>query len=103
MPTDFEIFTFIAGLMFTVLILAVGHWFPWQLTRIQAYSYGTVAILVGFAIWRGLLGDWHTPLGLLIIASAGGIVVKLAYSADHVIRRVKLADMLEQVDDARKE
>lgn len=99
---NFELFAFVFGAVFTVLILAVGHWFPWRLTRIQAYCYGTASILAGFSIWRLLVGDWHTPAGLLLIAVLSGITVKLAYTTDHTIKRLQVADMYEKVDDARE-
>ena len=72
---------------------------PWDLTRIQSYGYGTVAIWIGFAIWRLPVGDWLTPIGLLVLAVLGGITVWLAYSADYVVKRLRQAEMHEAIDD----
>ena len=98
-----EVLTFAFGSTVTILVLAVGHWFPWDLTRIQAYIYGTAAILLGFTIWRLPLGDWLTPLGLAIIAALGGVAVLLAYGTDKLVQRIRIAEMWEAVDDAREE
>jgi len=98
-----QVLTFAAGSTITILLLTTGHWMPWQLTRIQAYIYGTVSILIGFAVWRLPLSDWLTPLGLLIIALLGGATVKLAYTTDSITREVREARMRRRVDDAREE
>ena len=97
---QFEILAFAAGSTITILLLTTGHWMPWDMTRIQAYVYGTVSILTGFSIWRLVLGDWLTPLGLLIIAVLGGATVKLAYTTDDTIREVREARMRREVDEA---
>lgn len=99
MPAQFEILTFGFGSTVTILLLTTGHWMPWTLSRIQAYIYGTVAIWIGFTIWRLPLGDWLTPLGFLVISILGGVTVKLAYSTDYVVKRMRQAEMHEAIDD----
>ena len=94
-----EIPAFAAGTIFTILLLTTGHWMPLRLSRIQAYIYGTASILAGFAVWRLAKGDWLTPAGLAIIAVAGGVTVKAAYTADDVTKRVSQARMAEAADD----
>lgn len=90
-----------AGALLTVLVLAVGHWFPWprRLSRIQAYVYGVSSILAGFAVWRLLNGDWVTVVGLGVIAGAGGVTVVGAYRLDDVVRMVRQAWKAEGSDD----
>lgn len=90
-----------AGALLTALVLAVGHWFPWvrKLPRVRAYVYGVVSIWLGFAVWRFLNGDWRSPVGLVIIASAGGATVIGAYWIDDIVVRVRQARKAEMVDD----
>lgn len=91
--------SFAFGAMLTLLLLAVGHWFPWprRLTRIQAYIYGVTCITSGFSLWRLLMGDWLTTIGLWLLAIGGGIVVIGAYWIDDVIVRLRKADKGETV------
>jgi hypothetical protein len=85
----FSIWLAVGGIL-TTLILLVGHWFPWrdwlgrELTRIEAYVYGTLAITLGFAVWRISIGDWITPAGLLLIDVASGAGVTASYLADRM-------------------
>lgn len=90
-----------AGVVLTVLLLLVGHWLKWprRLGKIQAYSYGTLSIWLGFATWRGLGGDWVTPAGLAVIVVAAGIAVKGAYVYDSVTLRWRQAERAERADD----
>ena len=85
---------FAFGAMLTLLLLAVGHWFPWpkRLTRIQAYIYGVSCITLGFSLWRLLNGDWLTTVGLWLMAIGGGIVVIAAYWIDDLTIRLRKAD-----------
>lgn len=96
-----EVGTLLVGVALTVGLLAVGHWFPWpqRLSRIRAYQYGTVAIWLGFSLWRSLVGDWQTVVGLAVISLAGGVMVILAYRVDQVVQRVRQAEKAEAVDD----
>lgn len=92
--------TLAAGAALTVLLLLVGHWFPWvkRLSRIQAYTSGVASILTGFALWRLLNRDWMTPAGLLLIAAVAGIAVKAAYEIDQITIRVRQAGKAERND-----
>jgi hypothetical protein len=96
-----QVSTLVAGAVLTGLILAVEHWFPWveTLPRVQAYTWGTLAIWAGFTAWRLLNGDWVTPAGLMLIAMIGGAVVVLAYKIDAWIEERRKARKAEQGDD----
>lgn len=82
---------FIAGVAFTVLLLIIGHWFPWQewlgrpIGRLWAYTYGTATLWLGFTIWRAWHGDLTTPLGLGLICLTGGLAVVGIYRFDAYI------------------
>lgn len=85
---------FAYGLTTTVLIISIGHWFPWprRLPRLAAYSYGTASILIGAAIWLGFQARWHELAGIIIIACAGGLATAFCYGIDalhNLIQRVK--------------
>jgi hypothetical protein len=75
---------FVVGIAATVLLLAVGHWFPWprKLRRLESYTYGTGCLLAGQAVWLAGSGQLDIWLGLLIFGLAGGLVTVLAYSYD---------------------
>jgi len=92
-PNIWSIATLIAGALLTALVLAVGHWFPWPhtLDRIPAYIYGVISIILGFATWRLLNGDWQTPIGLFLISCAGCSVVWLAYRIDGWVLSIRQA------------
>lgn len=79
---------FLVGLVITVLLLLVGHWFPWfkRLTRIQAYVYGTLSILVGQAVWLGLQSVifWQVAA----FAVLGGSAVWAAYQYDWLANKI---------------
>lgn len=96
-----EIGTLVAGMLLTALVLAVGHWFEWprRLTRVEAYIYGVASLFAGFALWRGLNGDWLGPVGLLVICLVGGLTVILAYKWDGFVLRVRQARKVEGLDD----
>ena len=98
---SWQIGTAVAGGTLTVLLLAIGHWFPWPqpLSRIRCYVYGTGSIWLGFTLWRVLNGDWITPAGLLGISIAGGFTVVLAYKTDKYVLKVRKADKAEAADD----
>jgi hypothetical protein len=83
--------TLVAGAVLTALLLAVGHWFPWprRLSRLDAYGYGTIAIFIGFALWRLLNRDSFTAAGFAFIATIGGITVILAYKIDDVVLAIR--------------
>ena len=111
----FDVGGFVIGAVLTVAILMIGHWFPWAkpLCRIQRYTYGVLAIIIGFTGWRlafGLLAaltglaDWTIlaheliiPAGLLLISVAGGVTVVWAYRRDDVALRMRQAKRAERL------
>lgn len=83
------IFYLITGGAISALILLVGHYFPWHkllgepLNRLWSYRYGSTACWVGFSYWRYFgLGDYASPIGLMIIYAVAGTIVWLAYVID---------------------
>lgn len=80
----------VVGIAFSVPFMAMlaGHWFPWRklkgsdLTRIQAYSYGT-AWIVGFPVIIYVIWQQWDTIAVLVAATAGaGLATLLAYAAD---------------------
>jgi len=67
----------------TVLLLLVGHWFPWfkKLSRVQAYVYGVASILVGQAIWFGPLSAIFLQVAAFCVAGGGAVVAAYGYDA----------------------
>lgn len=78
---------FAFGLSFVALALIAGHWAPWQqdMSRIQAYTYGLGAYLIGITIWQGLDGNWWIVAGLWAMAAVAGLVTVGAYGIDTVL------------------
>ena len=78
-----------AGVVLPILLLAVAHWLldklPRKLPRLWAYRIGVFCLWCGFALWRLLLGDWITPLGLGLICLAGGSAVAGFYWVDDLL------------------
>lgn len=74
---------FIGGLATTAALLAALHWFPWRrrLTRVEAYTLGTLAILVGQGVYLGFGRGW---LELAAFAAVGGAIVSAAYLYDWI-------------------
>lgn len=91
----------VAGGLLATLGLALSHWFPRArpISRLEAYAWGTGLIWLGFATWRLSGGDWVTPLGLLVIDVAGGLVVIGVYRLDGLVQRLRQAAMAEHGDD----
>lgn len=95
-----ELLATVGGAVLAVLLVVVGHWFPWATwTQLCRYGYGCGSIWAGYALARCLVGDWRSPVLLLAICCAGGLAVVLAYRVDEIGRRVRQAQMAEQVDD----
>ena len=94
------ILPFAFGTSLTVLLLAVGHWFPWprRLSRLQAYTYGVGCLASGYTLWRLLVGDWLTVAGLWIIVILGGMTVIGAYWLDEKLH--KLTTSLNKAEKA---
>ena len=72
-----------AGCATTAATLAAGHWYKWwrDLSRLQAYTFGTLAILIGQGIYMRFNRRWFK---LCLIAATGGAVVIAAYQHDHI-------------------
>jgi len=75
------------GLALTVLLLAVAHWMflklPLPLPRLWAYRIGVSCIWSGFALWRLLMGDWVTVVGLFALCVVSGAAVASFYWIDY--------------------
>ena len=88
------------GTLISALTLAVQHWFPMaEKPRLRSYIMGTSALWIGFALWRFLLGDVWTPLGLAIIDVLGGLTVILAYQIDEASHAKRQANAAQRNDD----
>lgn len=112
---------FVLGMMLTVAVLMIGHWFPWveSLSLVQRYVYGVSAIIIGFTGWRLTFGvlaalaglaDWTMVVheliisaGLLGISAAGGLTVIWAYKCNNVALRMRQAERAEQLLNAIQE
>lgn len=94
----------ITGGVITLLVILVGHYFPWQkllgqpLDRLWSYRYGESACWIGFTYWRYFgENDFVTPLGLMVIYAIAGTTVWAAYWIDakgqtRTIKRRRLSD-----------
>ena len=100
--------SFYAGLGLTVLLLLVGHWFPWPcpLPRLWSYAYGVGSILAGIAVWLLVSGQYIVMGGISAIACAGGVAVVLAYQVDRIVLLIRQGWKAERMlhhDDTRPE
>lgn len=91
----YQFLAVVAGGILSALILFAGHWLPWDrvlqggLGRIQAYTYGTVSILIAFSVAVLLNGaDPWLIAWLLIIDIISGAAVCLAYWVDNYTRQI---------------
>ena len=93
--------SFYAGLGLTVLLLLVGHWFPWPrpLPLLWKYTYGTCSIVAGVAVWLLVSGQCAIMLGVTLITLAGGIAVIAAYQIDHVVWLMRMGWKADQMAD----
>ena len=89
---------------FAALVLLVGHWFPWpsKLPRLGAYSIGVGAILGGFTIWRGVVGDWETVAGLVSIVGGSALAVFGGYGIDWLVGKIKKANKAERTHERER-
>ena len=89
------------GAGFTALLLAMGHWAPWEppLPILGRYVYGVSAILIGFIVWRMGANDPVTSIGLLAVAATGGGTVWLCYRIDAFVIKLRKARKAERDDD----
>ena len=69
-----------AGAALAASLELTGHWFPWprQLHRIAAYTYGTLAILVGVAVAT----ERKTLLRTFAVCAGAGFATIAAYIID---------------------
>jgi hypothetical protein len=74
---------YIAGLTVTGSLLAAEHWFPWwrKLHRLEAYTLGVLAILLGQGIWLKFDQRWRRSAAFAAIA---GAVVYAAWGYDTI-------------------
>jgi hypothetical protein len=75
---------FIAGLLITGSLLAIGHWFPWpkRLPRLAAYAYGVGCLLIGQAVWLTPTGQAALWWRLAAFAAVAGAVTAGCYGID---------------------
>ena len=102
----------IPAVALSVLLLAVFHWFPWvhRLPRLWAYRIGVACLWCGFALWRGIMGDWVTPLGLAAICVLAGYAVTCFYWIDDQLddigidsRKARRGERMMRDDSATRE
>jgi len=92
----------VVGAVFSGLVVAVEHWFPWPkpLGRVAAYKFGCAAIWVGFTVARVAVGDWGAPVVLGAVMGASGLVVMAAYQVDRWVLQLHQAERAERHDAA---
>lgn len=71
----------VAGCATTGAILAAGHWLPWwrDLSKLAAYAFGCIAILIGQGIILKFNREWRRMCAVVL---AGGAVVYGSYWYD---------------------
>lgn len=93
-------FPVVAGCTLVMLLLLVVHWFPWErwlgrrMHRLEAYSYGTGSIFLGFLLTAWLYGRLWPVMWLASIMVSGGLAVFVAWGIDWI--GIKLAAMRRQ-------
>ena len=79
-------FHFAVGILFSVILLVLGHYFPLpkrDLHPLIKYAFGVGIMLIGMFIWLGLgLGMWEIYKALWAFAIVSGITVSLCYGYD---------------------
>jgi hypothetical protein len=86
--------SFYLGLVVTALLILVGHWFPWprRLEKLEAYTYGVCAILVGTFIWLYLATYTMAPMriwwGLAAYTASAGVATVVSHATDYVLNLV---------------
>jgi hypothetical protein len=78
----------IIGFLVPAMAMLAGHWFPWkklfgrELTRIQAYAYGTGWIVgvpcIVLAIWQ----EWLAIVVIIASTSGAALATLAAYALD---------------------
>ena len=89
--------SFYFGLSMTLAALIIEHWVPWprKLHRLETYSLGLGAILLGQGIWLGchcifsdcaiVTNGWALWLTLAGWALLSGLVVKATWVIDKIL------------------
>ena len=88
---------YLAGIVGTVLLLWLGHWFKWprKLRVLESYTYGVTAIYVGIWAWIGWCPMFCQLLAFPLVA---GAAVGAAYLYDDY-RNAKIKARLTNVRD----
>ena len=86
------------GLIITALLLVGGHFFPWprRLGKLQAYTYGILAIYAGLLFWLGSGPLFWQMLGFPVV---GGLTTLLSYHYDkhrNLTIRARIADVRDE-------
>jgi hypothetical protein len=80
------------GLVTTVSLLLIQHWFPWprKLHRLETYTLGIGAILAGVYVWMQRAGCIEQWVELFVFCVISGVVVCASYFVDWLLKqRVK--------------
>jgi len=82
---------FAMGLILTIFILMVAHWFPWpaKLHRLAAYSIGVGAILAGCAVWLFGSGAGWLWWQFAAFAVAGGVITAVCWGIDALLNLIQ--------------
>jgi hypothetical protein len=71
------------GAVLSIGILAFGHWgLHVIMTRIQTFTYGTVALIAGFTVWASSTGQPGAVVAFTILAGCGGAAATGFYWLD---------------------
>lgn len=99
----------------SALIQLVSHWFPWRLVlgrnlpRVAAYVVGVLGFLLPvtglYWYWDAhqVMAAWLHLVALWACVSASGLAVVLGYAIDCIANRVRLAQELQELYEAREE
>lgn len=78
----------IAAIIITILALAFGHYFRWDmfwrggLPLLGRYVYGVSSLLIGFSFWQAEASEFVPVIRLVILAITGGTAVFTFYKID---------------------
>lgn len=94
----------IVAMTMTSLILAVEHWFPWlgvlgrELTLIERYVAGMLAVLVPLSVLLALWGSWMELAAIWFVVLPGGAVVVASYLVDGHVSQKQRMEAAEAVE-----
>ncbi len=90
---------------FSALLIAGGHWFPWaallhrDLHRVEAYTFGVLAILGPAFGVLAVAGDWYAVAVVGACAVAAGVTTVTTKAIDRVAAwRNEVHDMRARQD-----